>query len=76
MEITIVFTTCFMFQHFPRQAKMANDDPWGNDTAAADPWGSGGGATEDGDTDVNSNTKGAGDNACFVCKEEVRITNS
>ena len=54
---------------------MANDDPWGNDTAAADPWGSGGGATEDGDTDINSNTKGGADDPrgpmkCFNCQEE------
>jgi len=50
---------------------MANDDPWGNDTASADPWGSGGGAADDGgDTDVNENVKGGGDNTCFVCKEE------
>ena len=54
---------------------MANDDPWGNDTASADPWGSGGGggAADDGDTDVNENVKGGGDNTCFVCKEEVRL---
>ena len=50
---------------------MANDDPWGNDTAAADsadPWGSGGG-DGGGDTDVNENVKG-GDFKCYNCGEE------
>ena len=48
---------------------MANDDPWGNDTAAADPWG--GGAGSGGDTDVNENTKGGGgDFKCYNCGEE------
>ena len=54
---------------------MANDDPWGSETAAADPWGSGGGgASGDAadDTDINENSKG-GDNTCFVCKEEVSL---
>ena len=53
------------------KATMANDDPWGNDTAAADsadPWGSGGG-DGGGDTDVNENVKG-GDFKCYNCGEE------
>ena len=46
---------------------MAGDDPWGNDTAAADPWGSGGGG---GDTDANDNEvkSDRGPMKCFNCQ--------